>query len=625
MVSVKRTDLQQGFSLGHWQVLPELDVLRGKNEDHRIEPMVMDVLVVLAAHQGSVVSKDLLIEQVWNGRATTDDVITAKISALRKALGDDRHNPTFLETVQKRGYRLIAPVTAGPTPGDPPARRSDTHRLWPSVATLAVAIAAIIAWYGWPWTHEIHSIAVLQFRNLSDDRDRFQYIADGFSEELVVSLGRVPDIQFTRTGNVDNGGSLRELAGRLDVDAVITGSLRTDGDKLRVTAQLVRASGFQLWADSFDGRAQDVFDIQERVASVVRNKITGAEESLPAVSRPATFDAYNAYMLGLYFLARRDLVSLQRASDLFAETTSLDPGFGPAYLRHAVSLLLLARYRAGSEEAIYSQALDIAARGAEADAGIRDAIQLVNGFVNHQRGNWTEADNAYSRSLQAATVDPTAYHWYSLYLGDIGLTDRALSQALAAYRLEPASPSLTSRVAIAYLWHDDMENARHFFDIANSMAVGVPDHYLAYAVFLMRQDRLEEARDAAIKAIRLAERPDAWISPLFDSLSQPEEPIRRGIALRIVDAVAADESVPAYIPLALWAALDQPERMMDYALEQASGPRPIKNLELIYQQEFREFRQQSRFPQLLDQLGLTRHWSSIGCHWSDDHVSCDAA
>jgi DNA-binding winged helix-turn-helix (wHTH) protein/TolB-like protein len=619
------SDLRRGFQLGAWQVIPERGLLVRGNTQVHLEPLVVDVLLMLARNQGSVVSKDQLVEHVWRGRATADDAIAAKISALRKALGDDSKNPVYLETVQKRGYRMLdsvairAPDAAGP---EQPAR----SRVRATLALGGLIILGIAAYVMWPDNSQIRSVAVIQFKNLSQDVDRFQYIVDGFAEELVISLDQVPNLRFIRGAGTVSSVSPREIARKLNVDAIVTGSLRTDGNRLRVTVEMISASGFQLWADRYDGASRDIFNIQERVASGVRNMIVGDEQgSLQSLSRPANAEAFDAYMRGLYFLAKRDPASLGNASALFEETMQLDPGFGPAYLREAITALLMARYNTADQDEIYDHALAIAAAGVEADPGIRESMQLVYGFVSQQRGDWKAAVAAYRRALQAGTVYPIAYQWYSTLLGDIGLAEQSLEQALVARELEPESPSINSRVAIAYLWNNDMENARHHFRIANAMGIGVPDHYLAYTLFLMRDNRVDEARASAKTAIDLAQSPSWWIDMIFNSLANPNDPQLRKIALATIELVAADESAPAYIPMVLWMEFGQADRGMELAQRWAARTGTLKNLELVYQPEFAAFRRQPGFPALLAGIGLTQYWSDIGCQWTNDTLVCSAA
>ena len=141
--------LMRGFEVGPWRVSPERGLIRNGDVEQRLEPLVMDVFVVLASHDGEVVSKDQLIESVWKGRPQTDDVITRCISALRRGLADDAKNPAFVETVQRRGYRIMQPVmptAAGERGRDNAAGRTlRAMRLLPAVGLVAVLL---IAWYG---------------------------------------------------------------------------------------------------------------------------------------------------------------------------------------------------------------------------------------------------------------------------------------------------------------------------------------------------------------------------------------------------------------------------------------------------------------------------------------------
>ena len=182
------TDLQRGFELGPWTVIPERDLLRQGEVEKHLEPMVMDVLVVLASRRGGVVTKDQLVAAVWDGRATSNEAIAAKIANLRHKLGDDSRNPEYVETVQKRGYRLKMPVELPDAP-EPEQRGAVYVRVSHPVllaALAALAIAVVIWWL--PTTKPIDSVAVLQFQNLSDDKEKYKYVVDGFREEVVISI-----------------------------------------------------------------------------------------------------------------------------------------------------------------------------------------------------------------------------------------------------------------------------------------------------------------------------------------------------------------------------------------------------------------------------------------------------
>lgn len=202
-------------------------------------------------------------------------------------------------------------------------------------------------------------------------------------------------------------------------------------------------------------------------------------------------------------------------------------------------------------------------------------------FVHHQRGNWADAANAFERAFCGATLYPTAYHWHARLLGDMGFTKKSLDQAIAARALEPASQILNSRVAVSYLWNNDMPNARHFFDVANSMSVGVPDHHFAYTLFLVRDGRFEEARKSVKFAMTLALRDDSWVDAVIDALAYPDDQQRLAAAYLTIDAISADKTVPPYITMTLWPMFGNGDKIMEITLQQAAEVGAIYELEYL--------------------------------------------
>ncbi len=617
-------DLQKGFRLGPWTVRPDLDqLIKGKTVEH-LEPMVMEVLVVLASADGQVVSKDQLVDAVWGGRLTADETIVAKIAILRNRLGDDSRDPEYIKTLSKKGYQLLMPADIQNDDARPSRKTLSTRPLFVGIAA-AFTVAVLAAVVFWPHADPINSVAVLQFKNLSDDEERFQYFVDGFSEELVVSLSQVPSLKFARGPGNFAGQTTREIASSLGVDAIVSGSMRTDGDKVRIVAELISKDGFQLWTNSIDGAAQDIFGFQELVATELRDALLGKKEQpVRAAGRPATPAAYDKYMRGLFFLAKRDRASLGFAQNLFQETIQIDPNFGPAYLRQAITLLLLADYLPDRRADIFANALDVANLGADMDASVSDAMQVVHGFVYHQRGDWAESALAFDRAFRSETQYPTAYQWHSRLLGDLGFSEQSLQQALAARALEPASQVSTSRVAIAYMWKNDMDSARKYFDEANSMNVGAPDHHIAYSFFLIRDDRLDEAKNSINFALSLANRDNWWVDVIFDALNNPDDQERQQIAFSTIDGMSSDEAMPPYVMMTIWALFDNGDKIIEIALQQAREVGVIYELETIFLDEFDVLRDHPDFPQFLSAIGLTDYWNSVGCIWQTQQLVCHA-
>jgi len=619
------TDLQRGFELGPWTVIPERDLLRQGEVEEHLEPMVMDVLVVLASRQGGVVTKDQLVAAVWNGRATADEAIAAKIATLRHKLGDDSRNPEYIETVTKRGYRLKMPVQLPDAPE--PEQRSTSYLQipWPLlVAGLSVLAVAIIIL--WPSSQPIDSVAVLQFTNLSDDKEEFQYVVDGFTDELVNSLHQVPKLKIVRGPELVIPNTPKSMIKEFGVDAIVTGSVRRYGDQIRIFAQLIDSTNFPRWSNNIVGAADDVFNLQERVATEVRDAITGEKgEQIKAASRPANPEAFDRYMLGLFFLGKRDVESLQHAQVLFQETIQIDPNFGPAHLRQAITYLLLSQYSPEQRRQFLLRAIEVADQGVQTDSSIRGPMAIIYGFVDHQLGNWAAAADAFATAFRSVTVYPTAYNWHSRLLGDLGLLDRSLQRAIAARSMEPASQILNSRVAIAYFWINDMPKARLYFEVANNMGVGAADHHFAYTLFLIRDNRLEDARASMKLGLELAQSDYWWVDPVIDALAHPGNQEMLDIAFETIDKMIADGVLP-YITMTVWALFEQADRVMEIAMQVAeSEPGTLYELEIIYLDEFKVLREHEEFSELLQALGLTDYWNSIGCKWSDDQVLCDAA
>jgi DNA-binding winged helix-turn-helix (wHTH) protein/TolB-like protein len=624
-----KSRLQSGFRLGPWTVIPERGRLRRGNIREHLEPMVMDVLVVLATHQGSVVTRDQLVHEVWKDRFVTDEAIVAKIATLRQKLGDDSRNPKYIETIPRRGYRLIMAVEAADAPAQEqekrPVRRLSRTLLMAGIVALALAA---IYWWPPPGPTAIDSVAVLQFKNLSDNKAKYDPWVAGFREELFIDLGRVPKLNVAKGPVWSDEISAQQLAKKLGVDAFVNGSLRANGDKIVITAELISVNGFQIWSNKFDRVAEDIFQLQEIVAREVRTALgreTGGRQQSQSPSR--NLERYDKYSRGLLFLEKRDVVSLQRARNLFQQTIDVDAKFGPAYLRLAITLLLLSDYSADQRREIFQQAIDVAKQGVQADPDIREAAEMVYGFVHHQFGDWGEAEQAFASSFRGPAIYPTAYHWHSRLLSSLGLLDRSLAQAIKARSIEPASQVLNSRVAIAYLWKNDMPNARHFFEEANSMGVGAPIHHFGYTMFLIRDNRLEDARASAKHAHELLQADDWWVDPVFNGLENPEISELRAIAFEAIHKMVAD-GVPPYITMITWALFDQPDQAMKVAMQIADSGSlyayESAQVEIFYLDEMKSFREHPDFPELLQKLGLTDYWASIGCRWHMDQVLCDA-
>ena len=253
--------LRRGFRIGVYHVEPLAGRITGPDGSQHVQPKVMDVLVFLAQHAGELVERDTLLEQIWR-RVTSEEVLTRCISELRRALGDERGSPAYIQTVPKRGYRLVEPVVliADPAATSVPPAHAPAEQA-PVAATPPRPASAIA------------SVAVLPFDTHSPD-PALVYIGDAFAAELQNTLTRVDRLRVAarrssfalKQANAD----IREIGERLNVDYVISGSIQSNGPNLRVFAELNETiGGTQVWAQSYDRSSADLLAVEKDVAGAI--------------------------------------------------------------------------------------------------------------------------------------------------------------------------------------------------------------------------------------------------------------------------------------------------------------------------------------------------------------------
>jgi TolB-like protein len=296
------------FKLGQWLVEPGLNTVSLNGRSTHLPPKVMGVLVCLAQNAGEAVSKETLLQTVWPDTFVGDDVLKVSISDLRRVLEDDARDPRFIQTIPKRGYRLLGPVDGLEQSAVPPARLSRD------------------------------SVVVLPFLNMSADPED-EFFADGITEEIINALAQIKELRVVARSSAFSfkGKQIdpRAVGEQLKVRTVLEGSVRRAGNRLRITAQLVSAvDGYHLWSERYDRELQDVFEIQDEIARSIaeRLKVTLGGEREPLVK--AGTQKLEAYMskAARYYIAaglpsRRRSIYSGRPSRSIRNMHSLGPGW----------------------------------------------------------------------------------------------------------------------------------------------------------------------------------------------------------------------------------------------------------------------------------------------------------
>jgi TolB-like protein/DNA-binding winged helix-turn-helix (wHTH) protein/Flp pilus assembly protein TadD len=468
------------FQLGPWLIRPSLNSVVRNGTTTRLTPKAMAVLVCLAEHPGEPVAKEKLLERVWPETFVSDDVLKGSVAEIRRVLEDNAREPRIIETVAKRGYRLIAPLEWINGQQQTPAARlkprasvveaSPSRRSWMLATTVAVLLVLIalgaIFDVGELRTHlqasaapQIRSLAVLPLQNLSPDPEQ-EYFSDGMTDALITSLAQIGSLKvISRTSSMQykqSHKSLPEIARELNVDGIVEGTVQRSGYHVRITAQLIDARHDQhLWAESYESDLRDVVALQDKVSSAIAKEIrinVRPEKSSPLPSAPViNREAYELYLKGRYFWNKRNAEGFKKALDYFQQAVERDPGYAPAYagLADTYSLLGAAGYDLMSRAEAMEKARSAAQKALLIDGALAEAHASLAYVTYSYDWNWVGAGKEFERAIALDPNYPTAHQWYSEYLDDLGRGEEALVEAQTALTLDPLSINANHQLARA--------------------------------------------------------------------------------------------------------------------------------------------------------------------------------
>lgn len=616
-------ELKDGFNLGDWEVLPLQGILRRGGQEERPEPKVFGVLISLAKRDTNLVTKDELIDDVWDGRPTADEPIARCLSQLRGHL-DDREKPhRYIETLQRRGYRLIQKVELHKPVEAKSASAAKTEpgpssRLWKIVAAiLAVGFIGTIAISYWSPGPSPQSIAVMPFQNLSGEAAD-EYLVHGFKEELVTTLQRLPHYTVKNVrGSYDDEDA--EIAKTLGVASLLYGTLQRNGDVLKISYRISN-DGDVTHGGTVEGGVSTLFSLQESVAEKVRDYLVGKTTQTLIKSRPSDSQAYDSYMRGMYALEHRGTPgNLESAIELFRNAIDLDNKYGPSYLALATVYTLLPYYRNEPLQEMDGLALEWIEKGVAADPIIADAAGAIYGYVYHKQKRWEESEAAFQRAVNATVVDSNAFNWYSRMLASVGRLDDSLTLILSALEIDPSSPVINSRTAMSYAWVEDKQKALEFYQRANALGWRGPVHILGYAFILIQTGQIQQAQELAMSTVEAMGASTDWVVPVFAAF---DDPSKAAAGIEALNAVAAEQPIAPVIELTVRTMLGDLDGAMRIA-ERLEEPGEIFQMDMLFIPELKELRKHPDFMPLMDRLGISAYWRSKGCVWKSDRVRCD--
>jgi TolB-like protein/DNA-binding winged helix-turn-helix (wHTH) protein/Tfp pilus assembly protein PilF len=451
---------EKRFVLAGVEIDPTAMRVRRDDQLERIEPRMMQVLLILAGQAGEVVTRESLERQAWAGRVVSDDAVTNTIAKLRRALGDDRRRPRFIETIPKRGYRLIPK----PVPYADPA---SSIRSWFGLArwlvpAAALALAIGLGLYAWLLPSEERmpartakvSIAVLPLTDRTGQDDG--YFIDGLTQDLIAELSRQQQVSVVAPATIfgfrDALASDSSLGKVLGVRFLVRGDISRSGEEIALNLRMIDTnSGRALWAQRFAGSNSQLFGIKEQIINSI---LAGLQQHSTAVLTRFDFnkatdslDAYDEFLRGGGYYGRLTPEDNAAAMHHFKRAIALDPQFARAYA--ALALTWTQRAINGwieEPEHALVEAAKLANQAAEIDPDVPQ-VHFARGQIALFFGDHAAAISA---AMKATRINPNYADAYGLlawilhYGGRPRLAEKALQDALSR---NPASNASYSQIA----------------------------------------------------------------------------------------------------------------------------------------------------------------------------------
>ena len=429
----------------------------------RLERQPMELLILLVERKGQLVTRDDIAARLWSDGVfvDTDRNINTIVRKLRQALKDDSEHPAFLETVVGKGYRFVGPLEVTPSrsrsplpPWEPatslPSKYWARRNAWALGGLCGLVLAAIV-WFGWRAraveAGPAHSLAILPMDNLSGDSGQ-DYFADGITQELTTELAQVRELRVISHTSVlqyrNNHKTVPEIAKELRVDAVIEGSVSRSGDRVRVAAQLIRASSDRaVWANSYERDLRDVLslqrDIAQDIAAKVKIKLIRRE---PAVApRRLDPEAHDLYLQGLFHFEKSTEQDLKDAIVDFQNSIAKDPGYAAPYAGMADSYVQLGVFYWPPPQAM-PQAKAAALKALELDPDLSAAHVSLGNVYYFYEWDWAAAEREANEALALNPSNAYAHDLLGSYYGTVGRADDSMLEIQRAREVAPRSAEI---------------------------------------------------------------------------------------------------------------------------------------------------------------------------------------
>ncbi len=467
------------FKFDDFTLCPREYSLKKNGKKIHLRPKVIDTLAYLVEHSEILIKKDELLTNIWPDVIVTDNALNHCIDEIRRALGDNARAPTFIETVPRLGYKFISNVeivhTTSPsslasahisrqiqTSGDSDSTEYLQHKqrskrkdlrflilnLIPAIALVLVLVLVLRGNTSFTDSDAVPvSLAVLPFINLSDTSEQ-DFFVDGMTEEMISTLSKIHGLEVIARTSVmkykNSQESIVEIANELNVGQVLDGSVRKNGNMLRISVQLIDAKNqVTVWSAEYDRALKNVFaiqtDIAQGVAKAMKIRLQQYDKLRLGKQPTEILEAYILYLKGRHELNKRTEAGIKKGFEYFTRATELDPEYAPAYTGLADAYSYFAIYHIIPGPEAFPLAKLYAMRALSLNDQIAEAHVSLAMILEGYYWNWADARQEYLRALSINPNLASAHKEYSEYLMFTGNFEDAISEAKQALKLDPFS------------------------------------------------------------------------------------------------------------------------------------------------------------------------------------------
>jgi TolB-like protein/DNA-binding winged helix-turn-helix (wHTH) protein/Tfp pilus assembly protein PilF len=534
----------QVFEFGPFQLDVGERLLRREQQILALTPKAFETLLVLVENHGRLVGKEDLMKRLWPESFVEESNLAQQIFTLRKALGDDKDGNPYIETVPKRGYRFRAPVTSlapaivgpatEPLVADPVPDKS--FRGAGFVWLILLGGICLFLYLGWRASRPVSApppskltLAVLPFENLSGDPDQ-DYLGDGMTEEMIMHLARLNPERLAviaRTSSMHFKGSKKTVAQigqELAADYVLQGSLRREGGRLRISAQLIQVEDqTHVWGQNYERDVHDLLALQDDVARAIASEIrVQLTPSRPVAAggdtgfRAVAPEVHQQYLKGRYFWNKRTEAGYVKAIEYFQEAIRINPDYAQAYAGLADAYALLGSMTNSMLPRLEAmpRARSFAEKALALDESLAEAHTSLAFVLMHFEHDWVTAEREFQRAIALNPSYVTAHHWYAYCLMAQTRESEALREIRLAQELDPLSLIISTDVAEMFYYAREYDAAIRQAQKTLEMD---PSFALAHRVLALAYEQMGMYKESLVELhtqVRLTGRSDYALAEL---------------------------------------------------------------------------------------------------------------